>query len=165
MCNSNRSPYSCQNYQIVLKIEHPVTYLATMPYVYAACPVHITIFSTGGKFQPVSNFMELHALTLAAQSYVVYKKVKHLEEVAPQLHCPFRSSSIPHSVCILIPGPPPQFALLAVWKILQVMKLGGAWEWGHTSPDPNPYSTTMKDTYSMADKSTLAFEQVVRIHC
>ena len=42
--------------------------LATMPYVYAACRVHVTIFSTGGKFQLVSNFKELHTLTLAAHS-------------------------------------------------------------------------------------------------
>ena len=31
-------------------------------------PVHVTIFSTGGKFRPVSNFTKLHALTLAARS-------------------------------------------------------------------------------------------------
>ena len=31
-----------------------------------SCAVHVTIFSTHGKFQPVSNFTELHALTLAA---------------------------------------------------------------------------------------------------
>ena len=28
-----------------------------MAYFYAACAVHVTIFSTGDKFQPVSNFM------------------------------------------------------------------------------------------------------------
>ena len=41
--------------------------LATMAYVYAqaVCTVCVTIFSIGGKFQPVSNFTELHALTLA----------------------------------------------------------------------------------------------------
>ena len=37
--------------------------------MHAACRVHVIIFSTGGKFQPVSNLMELHALTLAARSY------------------------------------------------------------------------------------------------
>ena len=42
-----------------------------MPYVYAACPVRVTIFSTGGKFRPVSNFTELHTLTLAARSYTL----------------------------------------------------------------------------------------------
>ena len=46
-------------------------WLATMAYVCAACPVRVTIFSTGGKFQPVSNFTELHALTLAARSYAL----------------------------------------------------------------------------------------------
>ena len=42
-----------------------------MPYVYAACLVCVTIFSTGGKFRLVSNFTELHSLTLAARSYVL----------------------------------------------------------------------------------------------
>ena len=42
-----------------------------MPYVYAACPVCVTIFSTGGNFWPVSNFTELHALTPAACSYAL----------------------------------------------------------------------------------------------
>ena len=45
--------------------------LATMAYVYTACAVHVTIFSTTGKFRPISNFMELHALTLAARSYAL----------------------------------------------------------------------------------------------
>ena len=42
-----------------------------MAYVYTACTVHVTISSTGGKFRPVANFMELHALTLAAHSYAL----------------------------------------------------------------------------------------------
>ena len=42
-----------------------------MAYVYAACAVCVTIFSTGGKFQLVSNSTELHALTLAVRSYVL----------------------------------------------------------------------------------------------
>ena len=41
---------------------------ATTAYV---CAVRVTIFSTSGKFQPVSNFTELHALTLAARCYVL----------------------------------------------------------------------------------------------
>ena len=32
------------------------------------CTVCVTSFSTGGKFQQVSNFTKLHALTLAAHS-------------------------------------------------------------------------------------------------
>ena len=44
--------------------------LSTKAYVYTACRVCVAIFSTGGKFRLVSNFMELHALTLAARSYV-----------------------------------------------------------------------------------------------
>ena len=42
-----------------------------MAYVYAGYAVHVTIFSTGGKFWPVSNFMELHAPTLATCSYAL----------------------------------------------------------------------------------------------
>ena len=37
----------------------------------SACAVCVTIFITGSKFCPVSNFMELHALALAACSYVL----------------------------------------------------------------------------------------------
>ena len=33
--------------------------------------VFATIFTTGGKFRPVSKFTELHARTLAARSYVL----------------------------------------------------------------------------------------------
>ena len=39
-----------------------------MAYVYAACTAHVTIFSTGGKFRPVSNFKEFHALTPTTRS-------------------------------------------------------------------------------------------------
>ena len=42
-----------------------------MAYVYAAQPICVTIFSTGGKFQQVSNFTELHTLILATRSYVL----------------------------------------------------------------------------------------------
>ena len=31
----------------------------------------VTIFSTGSKFRPVSNFTLLHALTLVARPYVL----------------------------------------------------------------------------------------------
>ena len=37
--------------------------------------VRVTIFSTGGKFRPVSIFMELHALTLVARSYALLHKI------------------------------------------------------------------------------------------
>ena len=48
------------------KIEHMITCLATLAYVYAAaCAIHVTIFSTGGKFRLAANFTELHTLTLA----------------------------------------------------------------------------------------------------
>ena len=36
-----------------------------------SCAVRVTIFSTGGKFRPVSNFTELHTLTLAACFYAL----------------------------------------------------------------------------------------------
>ena len=42
-----------------------------MAYVNAACAGRITIFSTGGKFHPGSNFTELHTLTLATCSYAL----------------------------------------------------------------------------------------------
>ena len=51
------------------KIENLVTCLAIMVYVNTACTVHATIFSTGGKFRPISNSMELHALTQTTSSY------------------------------------------------------------------------------------------------
>ena len=36
-----------------------------------SCAVLATILSTGGKFRPVSNCMQLHTLTLAACSYAL----------------------------------------------------------------------------------------------
>ena len=54
-----------------MKIEHwSRACLATLTF-YAACAVHVTIFSTGGKFRPVLIFTYLHALTLVACSYVL----------------------------------------------------------------------------------------------
>ena len=47
----------------MLKIEHLVTCLATVAYVYAAYTVHVTIFSSGSEFRLVSNFTELHTRT------------------------------------------------------------------------------------------------------
>ena len=55
----------------MLKIEHPVTCLATMAYVYAACTVRVSLLSNGGKFSLVSNFIELNAVFLATHSYVL----------------------------------------------------------------------------------------------
>ena len=40
-------------------------------YFYAVCVVHVSIFSTGGKFHLVSNFTQLHTLTLVAISYAL----------------------------------------------------------------------------------------------
>ena len=42
-----------------------------MAYVNAACAGRVTIFSTGGKVRPGSNFTQLHTLTLAARSYAL----------------------------------------------------------------------------------------------
>ena len=55
-------------------MEHPVTYIAAMAFVYTACTVRVTIFSIDGKLQLVSNFTELHALTRAAHSYALFHK-------------------------------------------------------------------------------------------
>ena len=41
------------------------------PYINTAWAIRVTVFSTAGNFRPVSNFMELHALTLAARSYAL----------------------------------------------------------------------------------------------
>ena len=41
-----------------------------MVYVYAACAQHVTIISTGGKFQPVSNVMELHTLNYSGRPFL-----------------------------------------------------------------------------------------------
>ena len=48
-----------------------------------SCAVCATIFSTRGKFRPVSNFTKLHALTLAALlmrscPLVILKVIYHL---------------------------------------------------------------------------------------
>ena len=45
--------------------------LSNNDFCYAACAVRVSIFSTGGKFRPVSNFTKLHVLTLAACSYAL----------------------------------------------------------------------------------------------
>ena len=42
-----------------------------MAYVNAAYARCVTIFSTGGKSGLVSNFTQLHTLTLAARSYAL----------------------------------------------------------------------------------------------
>ena len=60
--------------KLLLKIEYPVTCLATM--AYCLCSRHtVTIFSTGGKFRLVSTFSELHILTPAACSYTLVTDV------------------------------------------------------------------------------------------
>ena len=52
-------------------MKQPVTCLETMAYVYAACAVRVTIFNSGGKFQPISNFTKLHTLTPAAHFHTL----------------------------------------------------------------------------------------------
>ena len=42
-----------------------------MLYVYAACPVRVTVCSTGGKFRLVSKFTEFHALSPVTHSYAL----------------------------------------------------------------------------------------------
>ena len=50
-----------------------------------ACAVRATLSSTGDKFRPVSNFTELHALTLAARSYTLLVPV--IEVLTVMLLC------------------------------------------------------------------------------
>lgn len=61
-------PYSLGKYETchisLLKIEHN-------DLRYPACAVHVTIFITGGNFNPVSNFIRLHALTQGAIFYAL----------------------------------------------------------------------------------------------
>ena len=45
--------------------------------IHVPCPVGVTIFSTGAKFRPVSNFTKLHASTLAARSYALLLLLLH----------------------------------------------------------------------------------------
>ena len=45
----------------MLKIEHPVTCLATVAYIYIYTAAQRNV-STGGKFKPVSNLMEYSLL-------------------------------------------------------------------------------------------------------
>ena len=48
----------------ILKIEHSVTGTCTYNNgIHVHVHVRVTIFSTGGKFQPVSNFRDVHAFT------------------------------------------------------------------------------------------------------
>lgn len=46
-----------------------------MVYIIAARSGRVIIFSTGGKFQQVSNFMELPTLTQAAGSQALLRRV------------------------------------------------------------------------------------------
>ena len=70
-CNSNKSPQSGQIFTPVLKIELWSHVCIARLTFYAVCVVHVTIFSTGGKFRPVLIFTYLHALTLVARSYAL----------------------------------------------------------------------------------------------
>ena len=69
-------------------------------YLYEACTVRV---STGSKFRLVSKFMELHALTLTACSYVllIYLYHRKLHDTHPT-HLTekldwLRSCDLPHS--------------------------------------------------------------------
>ena len=46
----------------------------------------VTIFSTDSKFQPVSNFTELHAIILAARSYALLVEVKEVSHTQHTCH-------------------------------------------------------------------------------
>ena len=53
----------------MIKNRIPVHMLSNNSLRYVQCTGHVTIFSTGGRFQPTSNFTEVHVLTLAVCSY------------------------------------------------------------------------------------------------
>ena len=68
MCNSNgskaRSPVKIIG--AILKREHPVMCLATMPYVYTQLCMHLLVVNSD-RFQ----ILQLHALTQAIRSYAL----------------------------------------------------------------------------------------------
>ena len=51
--------------------KHSVTCCSNNGWVYTACAVCVTNFSTGSKYRPVSNFAKLHTLTWAACFYAL----------------------------------------------------------------------------------------------
>ena len=60
-----------------------------MVYIKAARSGHVTIFSTGGKFQQVSNFMELPTLTQAAaleEGHGAWNRENPTEPVCSRAH-------------------------------------------------------------------------------
>ena len=72
-----------------------------MTYVYSACAVHVTIFSTGGKFHPVNSawfqiLLELHTLTLAARSYMLLLSCIYIEIFVGIIYFVQAQKSLPH---------------------------------------------------------------------
>ena len=86
---------------------------------HAACPVCVTICSTGGKFQPVSNFTVLHALTLAARSCALLC-TRNLPKIGPPSktsHCPFLNEVVAKNVFLSKVHPPTVHAVMReAWK-------------------------------------------------
>ena len=71
----------------VTKLSQNNLSIFTVIYVYAACAVRLTILVlVVRKFQPVSNFTELHTLTLAAHSYVLLVVVIGVLFCAHKIH-------------------------------------------------------------------------------
>ena len=70
-----------------------------MAYINAVWAVCVTIFSTGGKFRLVLNFIELHPLTLVAHFYVGIMPcgpmIRYLTTSQVQILAAFFSSRIP----------------------------------------------------------------------
>jgi len=77
----------------VLIIEHwshaCLTTLTKIAYLYAACAVHVTIFSTGGKFHPVLNFTQLHALTQVIHFYTLLFVLHNKNYIPRRNFCKF----------------------------------------------------------------------------
>ena len=61
--------------------------------IYAACAVHVTIIGTGSEFRPVSNFTELHTLTLAARFYALLPDAIDSSSTNDRLASPQRNFS------------------------------------------------------------------------
>ena len=71
-----------------------------MAYINTVCTGRVTIFSTGSKFRPVSNFMYLHALPLAACSYALLtymRSINALLDSLPEAQSRVNTSTISHT--------------------------------------------------------------------
>ena len=104
-----------------------------MAFVYTARGWHVTIFSTGGKFRPVSkNFTELHTLTLASRSdvflvsYILSRgwAVNHLPQcIHKNIFLQVTTAGVP----LAISGDVPVIMCNWIWYLLQWKEC--EWKW------------------------------------